>query len=383
MSGKFARGGVPFGRLALISNQAFSICNFRGDFIREVVRRGVKVFAFAPDYDEATRDQVEALGATPVSYALKRAGMNPFQELRVVLELVFRLRALKVDAVFSYFIKPVIYGGISGWLAGVPLRYSMIEGAGFVYSDEGNASSLRRFLRFVVTQFIRLSLAVSKRAFLLNQDDYDLFVTKKLARSGKVLVLPGIGVDLDYFSASPPVLAPVTFVLVARLLKEKGIYDFVEAARIIREKGKFARFIVLGGIEKRRGAISYKDVRHWVDEGLLEWPGHVTNVRYWVAKASVFVLPSYYREGLPRSTQEAMSLGKPIITTDWVGCRETVLDGVNGFLVPVKDPERLAAAMLKFIESPSLIDPMGEESRRLAEQRYDVSVINNTVLSAL
>ncbi|MNR43078.1 putative glycosyltransferase EpsD [compost metagenome] len=102
-----------------------------------------------------------------------------------------------------------------------------------------------------------------------------------------------------------------------------------------------------------------------------------------MAKASVFVLPSYYREGLPRSTQEAMSLGKPIITTDWVGCRETVLDGVNGFLVPVKDPERLAAAMLKFIESPSLIDPMGEESRRLAEQRYDVSVINNTVLSAL
>ncbi|MNQ79671.1 N,N'-diacetylbacillosaminyl-diphospho-undecaprenol alpha-1,3-N-acetylgalactosaminyltransferase [compost metagenome] len=169
----------------------------------------------------------------------------------------------------------------------------------------------------------------------------------------------------------------------ARLLKEKGIYDFVEAARIVRARNKLARFIVVGGIDESPVAISYRDVKRWVDEGLIEWPGHVTDVKHWVAKSSVFVLPSYYREGLPRSTQEAMSLGKPVITTDWVGCRETVLDGVNGFLVPVKDPGRLAAAMLKFVEFPALIDRMGEASRFLAEQRYDVNVINNTVLSAL
>lgn len=375
--------GLPFSNLALISNQAFSIYNFRGDFIREVVRRGAKVYAFAPDYDEVTSRQVSELGAIPVSYSLKRAGMNPFQELHALLSLICKLRALKIDAVFSYFIKPVIYGGIAAFLTGVRLRYSMIEGAGFIYSEEGYTHFLRKLLRHVVTCSIRLVLRFSSRVFLLNQDDYDLFVSPRLAKTGRALILPGIGVDLDYFAASSPVLRPITFVFVARLLKEKGIYDFVEAARIVRKRSPLARFLVLGGVDSNPGKVSREEMNQWVAEGLLEWPGHVHDIKAWVANTSVFVLPSYYREGVPRSSQEAMSLGKPVITTDWTGCRETVLDGFNGFLVPIKSPQSLAAAMLKFIESPSLIARMGEASRSLAEQRYDVFRINNTMLSAL
>ncbi|MFO6224461.1 glycosyltransferase family 4 protein, partial [Pseudomonas aeruginosa] len=356
---------------------------FGGDFIREVVRRGAKVYAFAPDYDEVTSRQVSELGAIPVSYSLKRAGMNPFQELHALLSLICKLRALKIDAVFSYFIKPVIYGGIAAFLTGVRLRYSMIEGAGFIYSEEGYTHFLRKLLRHVVTCSIRLVLRFSSRVFLLNQDDYDLFVSPRLAKTGRALILPGIGVDLDYFAASSPVLRPITFVFVARLLKEKGIYDFVEAARIVRKRSPLARFLVLGGVDSNPGKVSREEMNQWVAEGLLEWPGHVHDIKAWVVNTSVFVLPSYYREGVPRSSQEAMSLGKPVITTDWTGCRETVLDGVNGFLVPIKSPQSLAAAMLKFIESPSLIARMGEASRSLAEQRYDVFRINNTMLSAL
>uniref|UniRef100_UPI00313E6616 glycosyltransferase family 4 protein n=1 Tax=Pseudomonas sp. OTU5201 TaxID=3043850 RepID=UPI00313E6616 len=309
--------------------------------------------------------------------------MNPARELLIVLKLMRKFSELNVDAVFSFFIKPVIYGGIAAWLAGIPLRYSMIEGAGYVYSGGGRDSILRFFLRHIVTRAIRLSLGFSRRVFLLNQDDFNLFITPKMARSGKVVVLPGIGVDLDYFSLSPAVQAPITFVLVARLLKEKGVYDFVAAARLVRSRNKFVRFLIVGGIDQHPSAVPYAEIRQWVDEGLIQWPGHVADVKSWVENASVFVLPSYYREGLPRSTQEAMSLGKPIITTDWIGCRETVMDGVNGFLVPVRDPTSLAAAMFRFIERPALINSMGAASRCLAEQRYDVSVINSTVLSAL
>ncbi|MDH4580944.1 glycosyltransferase family 4 protein [Pseudomonas sp. BN415] len=373
----------PFRRLALVSNQAFSLCNFRSDFIREVVGRGVQVYAFAPDYEAETRSRVEALGAIPVSFSLSRASMNPARELLIVLKLMRKFSELNVDAVFSFFIKPVIYGGIAAWLAGIPLRYSMIEGAGYVYSGDGRDSILRLFLRHIVTRAIRLSLGFSRRVFLLNQDDFNLFITPKMARSGKVVVLPGIGVDLDYFSLSPAVQAPITFVLVARLLKEKGVYDFVAAARLVRSRNKFVRFLIVGGIDQHPSAVPYAEIRQWVDEGLIQWPGHVADVKTWVGNASVFVLPSYYREGLPRSTQEAMSLGKPIITTDWIGCRETVMDGVNGFLVPVRDPTSLAAAMFRFIERPALINSMGAASRCLAEQRYDASVINSTVLSAL
>jgi glycosyltransferase involved in cell wall biosynthesis len=383
MSDLLSATEIPFRRLALISNQAFSICNFRAALIREVTNRGVQVFAFAPDFDASTRRRVEELGATPIAYKLSRAGMAPLQEIRVVLELRKKLRELQVDATFSFFIKPVLYGGIAAWMAGVPLRYSMIEGAGHFYSEAGGVSLLQRLLRHLITWGMRFSLGFSRRVFLLNQDDFKLFITRRVARSGKALVLPGIGVDLDHFAPSPAVRTPTTFVLVARLLKEKGVHDFVTAARLVRAKNRFARFLLVGGIDDHPGAISYAEIRQWVDEGLLQWPGHVDDIKSWVASASVFVLPSYYREGIPRSTQEAMSLGKPVITTDSVGCRETVLDGVNGFLVPVKDPERLAAAMLRFIECPALIESMGAASRRLAEQRYDSSVINSKVLSAL
>lgn len=374
---------IPFQRLGLISSQAFSICNFREDLVRVMVRQGVTVFALAPDFDESTLLKVKALGATPVSYFLERSGTNPLSEIRSVLSLYCCLRRLGVDATFSFFIKPVLYGGIASWLAGVPLRYSMIEGAGFIYSEEAQHSLRRRLLRWVVTRLLRFCMRLSRRVFLLNRDDAELFVTSGLWRSGKVVQLPGVGVDLDRFSYSPPVYCPMTFVLVARLIKEKGVYDFIAAARTLRANGVVARFLLLGAVDECPGAVPLEKLARWVAEGLVEWPGHVSNIKDWVASASVFVLPSYYREGLPRSIQEAMSLGKPIITTDWVGCRDTVQHGVNGFLVPVRSPELLAEAMLRFVQHPSLVERMGRASRHLAEQRYDVSIINGALLSAL
>jgi glycosyltransferase involved in cell wall biosynthesis len=174
--------------------------------------------------------------------------------------------------------------------------------------------------------------------------------------------------------------APITFLLMARLLREKGIGEYAAAARAVRRDHPDTRFVLLGGLDPNPHGLRAEEVQAWVDEGLLEWPGHVDDVSGVLADSSVYVLPSYYREGVPRSTQEALAAGRPVITTDSVGCRETVIDGRNGFLIPVRDVEALAGAMRRFIERPALLASMGRESHLLAEERFDVRRINAVML---
>jgi glycosyltransferase involved in cell wall biosynthesis len=167
--------------------------------------------------------------------------------------------------------------------------------------------------------------------------------------------------------------------MAARLLREKGIVEYARAAMIIKEKHPDTRFILLGGLDTNPGGLSRDEVEQWAEKGTPEWPGQVSDVCRWLAQTSVYVLPSY-REGVPRSTQEAMAMARPVITTDAPGCRETVIDGKNGFLVPVRDADALAAAMERFIMQPDLIEMMGQVSRKIAEERFDVRKINQVIL---
>jgi glycosyltransferase involved in cell wall biosynthesis len=179
------------------------------------------------------------------------------------------------------------------------------------------------------------------------------------------------------------VLAPATFLMMARLLKQKGVREFAAAAETVKARHPEARFVLLGDVDKNPNSVSRAEVEGWVARGILEWPGQVSDVVPYIARSSVYVLPSYYREGVPRSTQEAMAMARPVITTDNTGCRETVVGGVNGFIVPVRDAPALARAMLRFIEQPELIEPMGRESRRLVEERFDIDSVNDTMLNAM
>ncbi|HJV25102.1 MAG TPA: glycosyltransferase family 4 protein [Aromatoleum sp.] len=367
-------------RLAIISNQAFSLINFRGPLIRELVDAGVQVDALAPDYDADTRAGVAALGARPVDYSLARAGVNPFSDGVDTLRLALLLRRLRPDATLGYFIKPVIYGTFAAWLARVPRRYSMIEGLGFVFSDGGEQlSPVRRLLRAMVRGLYRSALARADRVVFLNREDIDDFVRAGLVDEHKTHCLGGIGVDLAEWSPAPAVTTPVTFVLAARLLREKGIVEYVEAAARVKNEYPDVRFVLLGGLDPNPGGLSRREVESWVQAGLIEWPGHVP-VRPWLAQASVFVLPSYYREGVPRSTQEAMAMARPVITTDAPGCRDTVVEGKNGFLVPMRDVDSLVGRMLAFVREPSLIETMGRSSRELAESRFDVHLSNAALM---
>lgn len=370
-------------KVAIISKQAFSLVNFRGPLIRAMVERNVIVYAFAPDFDEKTRREVEELGAIPLDGRVHPAGMNPFQDLMDMLWLSRKLRQIGVGATFAYFIKPVIFGTLAAKLAGVPKRFAMIEGLGYAFAEGGN-SVKRKVVRGLATNLYRLALSYATKVFFLNPDDKRFFIENAMVRAEKVALIDGIGIDLSHYPMAHLNSESICFVLVARLLKEKGIYDYVEAARRVKKEYPSVRFLLLGNVDASGNpdSIAESKVLEWAAEGLLEWPGHVDDVRPWIASAGVFVLPSY-REGLPRSTLEAMATGRAIITTDAPGCKETVVDGLNGFKIPVQDPLALANAMLKFIAEPHLIAQMGKESRRIAENRFDVRKINYQILGVM
>jgi glycosyltransferase involved in cell wall biosynthesis len=283
---------------------------------------------------------------------------------------------LEVDATFSYFAKPVIFGTLAAKLAGVRYRYSMIEGLGYAFAGGDRSSVKRRIIRHILLRLYRLSQSGTRRVFFLNPDDQEEFVSHRLVRADQAVRLPGIGVDLERLVYSKPVGAPITFVLAARLILEKGITDFVEAARRIKDRHRDTRFILLGGLDDNPSGLSREQLEEWVASGVLEWPGMVDDVGAWLMASSVYVLPSFYREGVPRSIQEAMAVGRPVVTTNTPGCRETVRHGENGFLVPPRDVAALVEAMSAFVVQPDLLEAMGKASRRLAEDRFDVHRIN-------
>lgn len=371
-------------RIIIISNQAFSLLNFRGPLIADIVRRGHVVFALAPDYDEKTKTAVKALGAEPVEYSLSRTGLNPVRDATDMLRLVVLLRRLNSDIILGFSIKPVIYGTLAAWLARVPRRFAMIEGLGYVFTQiDSEVPISHRALRGAVSMLYAAALQHANLVFFLNKDDINEFSKKRLVTPDKVFLLGGIGVDLHEWQPVPFVTKPMTFILATRLLREKGVIEYAEAARIIKRKHPETKFILLGTLETNPGSLSPTEIETWVAEGILEWPGHVLDVRQWMAKASVFVLPSYYREGVPRSIQEAMAMGRPIITTDSPGCRETVIDGVNGFLVPMRDVNELVSAIEKFILQPKLIEKMGKVSRQMAEEHFNVKKVNQIILKEM
>jgi glycosyltransferase involved in cell wall biosynthesis len=367
--------------IAIIGNEGFSLLNFRGPLIEDLVARGHRVVALAPDMDTGTQAALKALGAEPRAIALKRTGLNPLADLAALTSLWRMLRRLKPDVTLGYAAKPVIYGTLAAWAARVPHRFAMVEGLGYVFIDRLGDSVRKRMLRRIVEGLYRLALHRAERVFFLNDDDIADFTSMGLVEPKKVIKLGGIGVDLEQWRPVPPVVAPLTFTFVGRLLRDKGVHEFVAAARAIKRTSPETRFPLIGGLDTNPESVSREDAKAWVAEDLVEWPGHVP-AQPWLAQTSVFVLPSY-REGVPRSTQEAMAMGRPVITTDAPGCRDTVIDGRNGFLVPPRDADALAEAMRRFIATPELIASMGVQSRALAEERFDVRKVNAAIIEAM
>lgn len=370
-----------------MGSQARSMANFWPTLIASLYAKGHSVFCFVPKTnDEADKKAIanlSALGAEVLEVPLERRGLNPFKDIYLLFHLWRAFGQIKPDVFFGYAIKPVIYGSLAAWLIRVPTRLAMITGLGYTFEAD---SLPKRLLTRVAAFLYKTALSRCQTVFFQNQDDLATFkqygIISTSPRQGFVQMVRGTGVDIERFANSPPVLEPPLFLLVGRLIEAKGIREFAAAAQQLKYAYPAARFQILGPAESGVGSVPEAEVNDWQAQGFIEYLGAVQDVRPYIAKASVMVLPSY-REGLPCSILEGMSMGRAAVVTDVPGCREVVVEGENGFLVQVKNAAALAAAMQKFIDDPTLIESMGRKSRTMAVQEFDARLVAEGLIAVM
>lgn len=369
-------------RFLIVAGYAPSLLGFRLPLIVALQQAGMEVHVAAPgsSADDQVRAELHAKGLILHDIVLQRAGTNLVTDLKSLWSLWRLMRRLRPQYTLSYTIKPVIYGSLAAWLARVPHRFALITGLGHAF-QEGKG---RGGLRLLAQQLYAIALARVEKVFFQNPDDRNLFVQRRvLAAKVASCVVNGSGVDLEEFPVRPLPQGGPHFLFMARLMVPKGIREYAEAARMVRAQHPSARFVVLGDFDDNPESIARAELDGWIEDDILHYAGHVNDVRPIIAECNVFVLPSYYPEGTPHSSLEAMSMGRAVITADSPGCRETVVDGENGFLVSVKSIEELAQAMLRFVNSPDLVQRMGARSRQIAEEKFDVHKVNATMLKEM
>jgi glycosyltransferase involved in cell wall biosynthesis len=370
-------------KILIIASYPFSLVNFRGDLINGLIERGLEVHACAPDLNGETEVGAELLrrGVVIHSVSMNRTGLNPLKDIRTIVSFFLLIKRLSPDFVLAYTVKPVLYGMIAAFLAGVPNRVALITGLGYAFSGEQRL--VPRMVALLVRYFYVVAVKVAHLTVFQNQDDKDLFHKLKiLGFESNAIVVNGSGVNLNYYAKKSIFPDRITFLLIARLIRDKGIQEFVDAAQLVKREWPEARFLLAGPIDSNPNGFKAKDIERWQSDGCIEYLGELKDVREALAETSVYVLPSY-REGTPRTVLEAMSIGRPIITSDAPGCRETVVDGFNGFTVPVKSVAELKDRMISFLEDPEMIERMGSRSREVAMQKYDVDKVNSMIFEAM
>ncbi|HEM6635109.1 glycosyltransferase family 4 protein [Acinetobacter seifertii] len=375
-------------KIILIGNTSSTMLGFRSDLIKELIENHYEVYAFVCEYSEEHLKKISQLGAKPVIYKMNRGGLNPFADLKTIIELKRKIIDIKPDVIFSYFTKPVVYGSLAARLSHTPKIIGMIEGLGTPFTIHKNGQSLKvKLIRFIQVSLYKIVFPFLDKIIFLNPDDpIDLIQKNNIkAKKNAVQMLGPIGLNLEEYEYKKwDETQQVSFIFIARLLAEKGIFEYLEAAKIVKHKYPNVTFKIIGGLDTENPyGLTKQQLDEVIATGVIEYPGFVTDVAKRIQDSAVFVLPSYYREGVPRSTQEAMAIGRPVITTDVPGCRETVVDGLNGFLVPKWDPKALAEKMCYFIENPEQINIMGLEGYRIAQENFDVSKVNKKLFEIM
>jgi glycosyltransferase involved in cell wall biosynthesis len=330
---------------------------------------GYEVTVLANDNGHGETIRAAGLAFQPLAFARRR--VNPFAEMGTFRELLGHYRTLKPDIVHHVALKPILYGSLAARFAGIRNIVNAPVGMGFVFTSDSAGS---RTLRPFVTGALHLLLNPrGSKVVFENPDDRREFVARGAAREGDTVIIRGAGVDIEAFAPVPEPMPPVTAVLVARMLWDKGVGEFVGAARALRNGNR--RFLLVGaGDPQNPASISEDELRGWNDEGVVEWLGHRTDVATVLRGAHIACLPSY-REGLPKSLLEALAAGLPIVATDVPGCREAVTDGVNGLLVPPRDASALAGALWTLIEDAELRRTFGAAGRKRAETEFASSIV--------
>jgi glycosyltransferase involved in cell wall biosynthesis len=364
-------------KIVISINAAWNMVNFRLGLIRALREAGHEVIALAPPDDYGAR--LEALGIPFVPIAMDRKGLSPWRDLQLLVRYWRLLRRLRPDLFLGYTAKPNVYGSLAARALGIKV-INNVSGLGTAFIRGGLLTRLVSFL-------YRIAFRRSATIFFQNEEDRDLFLAERLVTPAQARLLPGSGVDLAHFA---PAMAHagghgvVTFLLVARLLWDKGVGEYVEAARRVRGSFPATRFQLLGFLDvENRTAVPRAEVDRWVEEGLIDYLGQSDDVRPFIAGADCVVLPSY-REGLPRTLLEAAAMARPLIATDVPGCRHAVEAGATGLLCTVRDPESLAAAMIEMIEAgPERRADWGRAGRRKVEREFDEALVAKLYLQAI
>lgn len=366
-------------KVLLIAGLAESLTNFRGPLIAALLARKVQVHVAAPDLEagSVTHAKLVALGCHVHSITLARAGTNPLADLRTLVSLVLLMRKVRPTVVLAYTIKPVIYGMLAARITGVAKRFALITGLGYTFQTSATGQ-----LQQLVRRLYKLALKCADKVFFQNPDDQALFKQLGLLNSVTSVVVNGSGVDLGYYAAQTMPTGAPRFLMIGRLLGDKGVREYAQAAMQLKDKNPLVVFQLAGWIDENPNAIAQIELDGWIKSGAIEYLGKLEDVRAALAGCNVFVLPSY-REGTPRSVLEAMATGRAIITTDAPGCRETVKQGVNGLLVPIKNSQALADAMQTCIDEPKRVAQMAHSSLQIAMEKYDVNKVNKHMLSEM
>lgn len=365
-------------RVILVANSTWNIYNFRLNIIRKLISEGHQIFVIAPvdeylEYKEAFPD----VKHIPLK-TMGRDSTNPIRDLLLLIELFRKYNWLKPELVIHYTNKPNIYGGFASRMLNIP-SVAVVTGLGYSFIHKG-------FLNFIVRKLYKLSGKYHKRFIFENEDDKDLFIEEGIVHKENAKAVKGCGVDTKYYLPSSNGISEskLTFTFVGRLLYDKGITEFISAAKLVKEKYPETKFEVIGEFDSDNPSNIDKDyLVDWVDSGVIDYKGFVRDIRPILQHSDCVVLPSY-REGMPRTLLEGMSMGKPLITTDVPGCRETIKEGENGFIVPVKDEKKLADAIERLIKLPiEQRKEMGKKGRQMAVEIFDHKLIANQIFSII
>lgn len=365
-------------KVALVGSHAPGFVLFRRRLAEALAARGHSVLAVLPrPVDDETRCAVELGGARWIGYTLVRSSVAPIQDLRAALELASIFRRERVDCVLCYNPKPMIWGSIAAGLAGVRRTIVLVTGRGSLLMGEASV------LRSTYVVLLRFALARADQIVFQNNDDRVLFSSLSIAPHVPASRVMGSGIDLDQFAYhAPKRSSEFVFLFVGRLIVDKGIREFVAAAKQVRNEVPDARFRIAGPLDSNPSAVARAELDEWAAQGIVEYVGAPTDVREIIAAASVLVLPSY-AEGMPRVVLEAMALGRCVVTTDAPGCRDTVEDGISGRLVAPKSVPDLVAALCDVARDPRKAEAMGIAARARAEALFNVEEVNRQMIGAI
>lgn len=362
-------------KVAIVLNTSWNIYNFRMSLVRALVTKGFEVHAIAPE-DAYTQRLMDA-GCHHHPVKMDSRGINPVKDLALIFELRGIYRKVRPDIILHYTIKPNIYGSLAAASLGIP-TVNNVCGLGTVFLR-------KNLLSRIALMLYRWSFRFPKKVFFQNTDDRDLFVSKRLIASAQADLLPGSGIDLQRFTPGPLSRnKDFTFLLISRLITDKGVMEYVEAVRKLRAEGIQARFQLLGAKDpKHRRGISLKTVQKWIDENTVEYLGTTEDVQPFIKAADCIVLPSY-REGTPHTLLEAASCAKPIVTTNVPGCHQVVQDHYNGLLCRLRDADDLAAKMKSMSQlDPETLRQFGLNGRRKMELEFDEAIVINRYLDVI